>query len=305
MKKLFSLLSITILSAILIACGSKNPVLTIMVPSGSPALAQLYLQSDTEHYQIDIVNGSDPLVAAFGSGSHDVIFAPTNLGAKLYNAGTDYLFAGTIVWGNYYLVTKGDAVFDLSSLAGKTIVVFGQNQTSDVILRYILAENEISATLVYVDAVATAAAQFLHDETLIIMTAEPTLSVLAAEKSELDVIDLQVEYQQITGSDSYPQAGVFVKSTLADSFVEDLLADLADSIDRVNDDPTAAAQLAISLGYAFSEAVLFTAIPNSHLIFADAQDSRDRLEAYFEIIMAFNPALVGGALPDDAFYVGS
>jgi len=124
------------LSVLLFGCQKETDVLTIMVPSGSPALAQIYLQQNVEQYRVDVVNGADGLLYAFGSASHDVIFAPTNLGAKLYQSGMNYLFAGTVVWGNYYLIAKNQSTFDIASLEGKNVVVFGQNQTSDIILRY-------------------------------------------------------------------------------------------------------------------------------------------------------------------------
>jgi NitT/TauT family transport system substrate-binding protein len=274
-----------------------------MVPAGSPALSQLYVQADDSHYTVDVINGSDPLVAAFSSQSHDVIFAPTNLGAKLYNAGSsDYLFAGTIVWGNYYLVGKGQPSFTLASLAGKTITVFGQNSTSDIIMKYILAENGLSVTIEYVDAVATASAVFMADQTKIILSAEPSLSVLASKVADLQIIDIQAEYQKITGSDSYPQAGVFVRPDLDKTDVSRFLQDLADSIDQVNADPEEAATLATSFNYGFEEAVLVTAIGNSHLRFASATDSQAALEAYFTMILAGNAVQIGGKLPDHAFY---
>jgi NitT/TauT family transport system substrate-binding protein len=302
MKKILGFSLLILFSLLLTGCRGKTPVLTVMAPAGSPALSQLYIQQDSEHYRVDIVNGSDPLIAAFGSGSHDIIFAPTNLGAKLYNTGTGYRFAGTVVWGNYYLVAKGRDTFDLASLEGKTIVVFGQNSTSDIIVKYLLAENGITAILTYVDAVSTATAQFIGDESLIILTAEPSLSVLAARIPDLQVIDLQTEYETITGTDSYPQAGVFVKDSLATDLVIGFLSDLADSVDLVNANPEKAENLAISLEYGFSEGVLLSAIPNSHMAFVDAAGSKPALETYFTMILEYNGALVGNRLPDEDFY---
>lgn len=302
MKKMLTVFLMVLLSVSFIGCNA-SPEFSLMVPAGSPALAQLYVQEDDEHYTVDVINGSDPLIAAFSSKSHDVIFSPTNLGAKLYNVGSsDYLFAGTIVWGNYYLVGKGQSSFTLDSLAGKTIVVFGQNSTSDIIIKYILAENDVSVTIEYVDAVSTATAAFLADQSRIILSAEPSLSVLSSKVTDLQIIDLQAEYQKITGSDSYPQAGVFVRPDLDKADVTNFLKDLADSIEKVNADPEEAAALATSFEYGFEESVLVSAIGNSHLNFVSAAESQDALEAYFTMILASNPAQVGGKLPDQDFY---
>ncbi len=301
MKKLFALVVIFLMAGTLSACQSKE-TLSVMVPSGSPALAQLYLEDNTDDYSVDVVQGADPLVAAFGSKSHDFIFAPTNLGAKLYKNSPDYIFIASVVFGNYYLVTASDSTFDLASLDNGEITVFGANSTGDIILRYILSEAEINVTITYVDSVATASSLFIANNSLVILSAEPSLSVLLNANSEIDVIDLQEEYQTLTGEDSYPQAGVFAKSTLKKSVINNFLDDLEASITSVNANPAAAALLATSLGYTFGETVLQTAIPNSHLGFLSAQDSKTDLEAYFNVIISMNSALIGGALPEEAFY---
>lgn len=303
------LLFLGVLAWILAAVGCATdttvttPVISVMVPAGSPALAQLYVQNDPAHYDVDVINGSDPLVAAFASGSHDVIFAPTNLGAKLFNdGGASYQFGGTVVWGNYYLVGKGHDVFDLESMNGQTVVVFGQNQTSDIILQYLFMQNDIIATVTYVDSVATATAQFLADDSLIILSAEPSLSTLAASVADLQVIDLQEEYAEITGSDSYPQAGVFFKAGLEKSLANAFLSDLSHSVEMVNGSPEEATTVAVSLGYSYSYSILVSAIPNSHLNVIGANESRAALETYFTMILGWNGALVGNRLPEDEFY---
>jgi len=199
-------------------------------------------------------------------------------------------------------VTSSDSTFDLASLDDGEITVFGANSTGDIILRYILSEAGINVTITYVDSVATASALFIANNSLVILSAEPSLSVLLNANPEIDVIDLQEEYQMLTGEDSYPQAGVFAKSTLKKSVINDFLDDLEASITNVNTDPTAAAQLATTLGYTFGETVLATAIPNSHLGFMSAQDSKADLEMYFNVIISMNSALIGGALPEEDFY---
>lgn len=300
MKKILTIIMIMIVSISITACNNSEP-LTVMAPNGAPAFAQLFVQDDEENYTVDIVNGVDPLVAAFGSGSHDFIFAPTNLGAKLYNSGIEYKFIAAITFGNYYLVSMEDN-FTLESLEGKEIVVFGQNATSDIVLKYILEENDITATLTYVDSVATANAAFIADNTKIIMSAEPLLSVLAINVSGFNTIDLQTKYQEITGESSYPQAGVFAKTSLSSRQIRNFLNDLEDSVEKVNTDLDSTVAKAAELEYTFPEAVIRSAIPNSNIDFIAASDVRNDLESYFSIILTMNGALIGDKLPDDDFY---
>lgn len=273
----------------------------MMVPFGSPQLSQLYLQA-SDRYEVDIVQGPDLLVSAFGSGSHDVIFAPTNLGARLIQEGSPYQLAAVVVWGNLYLASIEEEINDLMDLEGKTIHVFGQNQTSDVIIRFVLQQSGITSNLVYIDSVATAQGLLIAGEADIIMTAEPSLSVLMSNYPGLHTIDIQAAYQSLTGSTSYPQAGVFIKDDMGASSIERLLSDLEQSIETTLDDIDATAQLAVDLGMSLAVDVLIQAIPNSHLMYQNAMDSKSAIEGYFQLILDINPNLIGGQLPDDDFY---
>jgi NitT/TauT family transport system substrate-binding protein len=192
--------------------------------------------------------------------------------------------------------------FTIESLDGKEIVVFGQNATSDIVLRYVLEENDINATFSYVGSVGEANAQFILDNDIIILSAEPLLSILANSVSGFNTIDLQAEYQEITGEASYPQAGVFAKASLENRYVRDFLNALEDSVDSVNNDLDAAVAKAVELEYSFPESVLRAAIPNSNIGYESAADVREDLEAYFNIILDMNGALIGNQLPDDDFY---
>ncbi|MBU1145634.1 MAG: hypothetical protein KJ971_07245 [Firmicutes bacterium] len=302
MRKIVSFIVLFLFGFLLFGCQEDIGVLSVMTPSGAPALAQMYVQEEAENYLVDVVVGADPLVAAFGSGSHDFIFAPTNLGAKLFQSNQDYIFLAAITFGNYYLITVQDSTFTMSDLEGKEIIVFGQNQTSDIIIQFLLNSLEIDCTITYVDSVATATASFIADSSKIIMIAEPSLSVLTAQISNIDIIDLQAEYQTITGDNSYPQAGVFGKASLSKNAINTFLNDLEASIESVNDDVEAAATLAVDLEFGFPYAVLVNAIPNSHLGFVSAQDAKTSLETYFNLILEINPGLIGNVLPSTEFY---
>lgn len=279
-----------------------DTIYSVIVPNGGPAIAQMYLQNQPDKYSVDVVNGPDPLVAAFGSKSHDFIFTGTNLGAKFYANSPDYLFIAVFTLGNSYLVTQSDDPFTISSLEGKEIVAFGQNSTPDIVLRYILEQNNINCTIRYVDSVASATAEWIADHSKIILIAEPSLSILSGSNPGLDIIDLQTEYTNASGLDSYPQAGVFARTTLSNAAIDQFLADLESSINTVNTSVSASAQLGEDLGFGFSKSVLEASIPNNHLQFISALDARTNLEAYFSIIMDINPVLIGGALPQDSFY---
>lgn len=313
MKKIIGLLLVAILTFTMSGCV-KDPEqieLKIMVPLGSPALAQTYMEhthpniGDHVTYEVQVVSGTDPLVAAFASGSHDIIFAPTNLGAKLYQTGVEYKFAATVVTGNLYLATGTDETFDFASLEGKEILVFGQNATPDIILQTILADQEYTnpPTLTYVDSAGSANAALVADPTKIVLLAEPVLSVADMNIDNLATINLQDAWRNLTNSGSYPQAGIFIKDGTNQDAVDAYLREVQISITSTLENPGDVAQMASDLEYGFPVPVLTSAISRSGLEFITAKDSKDSLEEYFNYILILNGALIGSELPNNAFYL--
>ena len=49
-------------------------------------------------------------------------------------------------------------------------------------------------------------------------------------------------------------------------------------------------------------AVVETAIPNMGLTFKSAQDAREELDTFYQLLNDFDPSMIGGALPDDGLY---
>ncbi|MBU1141819.1 MAG: hypothetical protein KKG64_04770, partial [Firmicutes bacterium] len=219
MKKLLMIILFT--TIILTGC-SKAETITMIVPFGGPEIAVLYLEA-SDNYEIDIVQGPDPLVAAFGSRTYDAIFAGSNLGAIMYNSRPEYILLATIVWGSTFIVST-TSIDDMDSLEGKDIIAFGQNSTPDIILKYLLDSYDVTASITYVDSVASAAALFIADPTKIVLTAEPVLSNIKAAVADVNVLDLQTIYGEVSDSDSYPQASVFIKFDLPKSKIDQLIA---------------------------------------------------------------------------------
>ena len=314
MKKITILILSLFIFTSLVGCKNNDnkTELNIIVPLGSPALAQTYNESnlpsigENVSYTIDVVVGSEPLVAAFGSGSYDIIYAPTNLGAKLISSGLDYKFAATVVFGNLYLATGNDTELTMESLDGKNITVFGQSATPEIILNTVLSEYvyDVQPTFTFVDSASQSLADLIADNSKIVLLAEPMLSVasLPSNVPNIESLSLQDEWGKMTDSTSYPQAGIFVKSTLDKDIVDSYLSKIEESINYASTNTDDLAQLAVDLEYGFPLQVLKGAIPRSGLMYMSALDSKTAIELYFTKIMDFNSNLIGGSLPDSEFY---
>ncbi len=313
MKKIISIL--TVLSVVLLsACSDKSEPVNakIITPFGGPAMTQIKIMKEQpvlleeSTYEIEVVVGADPLVAAFTSKSHDIIIAPTNLGAKLYNAGGDYQLAAVIAWGANYLVST-DGPITIADLKGKEIVAFGKNATPDVVLTSILKEAGVydDVTIRYVNSVSDVQVELLTGKATIGLLAEPILTVTKTKK-ELTVIDLQEEWAKISGEKLIPQAGIFVSKDLVvknKKFVDAYLNACKEAIDFANTEGDKLAEYANDIEFGLPGAIVKKAAMGSNLKFASAIDSQASIELYFKEIIDLNPKLIGEKLPDASFYL--
>jgi len=94
MKKLFNVLSILLLITLLISCGKKDDYkLSIVAPSGAPAIAIANIAyNQKDDYSLEINKTADVLQASFLAAEKDIIIAPINLGATMYNKNGNYVF---------------------------------------------------------------------------------------------------------------------------------------------------------------------------------------------------------------------
>ena len=80
------------------------------------------------------------------------------------------------------------------------------------------------------------------------------------------------------------------------------LALYRESVSFVNDKPQEAAKDIVAAGILPSEALAEKAIPLSHIVDVTGEEMKAQLAPLFEILLAANPASVGGKLPDADFY---
>lgn len=309
MKKILKFIYIfVVLFSMLFITGcidDSSKKVSVIVPTGTPSLGIANVLNDKTLVDANIVSGSDPLIAAFTNASYDVVVAPVNLGAKLYNANENfsYILYKTIVWGNYYLVSN-EEIATLESLEGKTVLVFGKNSTPDVVLRTLISAKNINVNLEYVDDVATANSYLLSGKADIIVSAEPSLTKMSANKN-FYTLDLQKQWQQLTGSYSLPQAGIFIKKDSKDEkYLKTVLDKMIESVQMAQTKPNVLIASAVSVDENLAkigEETLQKAIGNCNLRVEETD--KEAIEFYFsQVIQLGIGATVGGKLPDEAFY---
>ncbi|MDY0211094.1 MAG: hypothetical protein RBQ91_06810 [Acholeplasma sp.] len=297
MPKLIKRVNLAIMIVMVLALfGCKKSTLSMLSPSGSPEYAIAYFEQDSK-YEKTIVSGAEALIAGFNETGYDIIFAPTNLGAKLYHAKPVYQLIGVLTWGNYYLIS--DHSIDLESLDEIEVIAFGEKQIPEFILSLILSDYDIDYEVQYLDSLASVSSAFLLDSSKVYLVAEPSLSILKTKKS-LTYIDLQLEYQRITNTTGYPQAGVFAHKDLSDKTLNQFKEDLDNAIKSLKTDPNAYEVLK-ACGISIDESIYQEAVFRSNIDFKESSLVKEALNRFYELIITFNDHFLG-QLPDESFY---
>lgn len=238
--------------------GNGNDVtLTFAAPEGTPALAIARLITDNKsisgkNVNYKIVNPSN-IAKEMQAGLSDIVIMPVNAGATLINKGADYKLVSVAVDGSLYLVGKSETATTLTidEIRGKRIACIGQQGVPGLVFRYILKANNISIvddvknlndTSVYVQY----AGDGLQAKTAVenksvdyAVVGEPAATTFKMKFGFNAQMDLQAEYKKVSGKETYPQAGIFVTSSLSSdtAFMDALFAALKASKEWVKNNP--------------------------------------------------------------------
>lgn len=213
MKKLIIILT---LALGLVACApAKEYTFSWLSPKGAPSVALIPSLKEAVD-TVELVDGTDVISAALIQGDKDVIVAPLNLGAKLIQAGdAQYTLLAVVTWGNLYIVKDVTVPFsDKMDLA-----MFGSKAVPELVLNKVADTLDFTFTKVPFNAVADVKGQLVSKAYAMGLLAEPvataTIAAAKAQGITLSVVaDLQLAWKDKTGFDNYPQAAIFVKTSL-------------------------------------------------------------------------------------------
>lgn len=240
--------------------GNGNDVkLTFAAPEGTPALAIARLITDNKsisgkNVNYKIVNPSN-IAKEMQAGLSDLVIMPVNAGATLINKGADYKLVSVAVDGSLYLVGKigkseTATTLTIDDIKGKKIACIGQQGVPGLVFRYILKANNISIVdspenvtensvyIKYASDGAQARAAVENGSVNYAVVGEPAATTFKTKGFNAQM-DLQAEYKNVSGKETYPQAGIFVKSSLASdtAFMDALFAALKASKEWVKNNP--------------------------------------------------------------------
>lgn len=264
---------------------------------------------DGKQAEYELLAAPDAMVAELAKGTYDIACLPLTTAANLFNKGTDYRLVGICTWGNMYIVSTDATITSLADLSGKTISVSQQGATPDVILRYALAQADLTkkVTIDYtLTAHADLAASVISGQTAIALMPEPFVSNIMAKNSAVQiVVDIQQVWATTTGGEPYiPVSAIVVKGSFADAnpdaVAEFITAQRASAQYTTNVNELA--NLAEKHGVTLPATAIINGTPRCNIFFKDTAEARTEIDSYFNIILGFSPTDIGGVMPSEAFF---
>ena len=309
MKKIISILLVLFVSVFAFGCKEKEKTY-LLTPEGIPLVA---IGGVVSKFEVTTTPGPQVLQSELVQDNYDVIVAPVTLGAQLSIKGSiNYKIAGLITFDNMYIVSKKNITLNsINDLNGKTIYAYGQNQPSDIMLKYALEKSGVTCTIEYADSVSTVVSSyFLPGNADYALVAEPYLSKIK-QKVEVNVIDVASVLRNLSeGSVEFiPQAAIYVYKELSKSQIKKILKVIEDNIAALNKDNSAYAKLLLEqdsnlypLFTNLGEDVLSGVCLNAGINYLKAYDNKDKLEEFFGIVDKANKNLFNGQVPSEDFY---
>lgn len=314
-KKLAVLLVLVLLTGLLpvaaLCEAAPTRVIGLIGPTGI-SLAPMIAEADPA-YAFSLVAAPEELVGTVVSGNYDIAALPTNTAALLYQKteGATMLLAINTL-GVLYVLEKGDSVQTAADLAGKQIMLSGQGAVPEYALSYILAAHGIQgAVLDYKSEHNEVSALAAAGKADLVMLPQPMALALQMKEPAFRVaLDITAAFEEAAALQGKEGAQLsmgclVVRKGYAEQHPEQLKAFLdayQESVRFVKAEPVEAAKDVVAAGIMPSEPVAVAAIPLCHIVYVAGEEMQPKLAPLFEILYAFNPASVGGALPDAAFY---
>lgn len=291
----------------------------LMVMSGPTGVGAAKLMADHEAADempviasAEVVADNEAVKNALINGDADIAAVATNMAATLANktdGGIQVLAINTL--GVLYILEKGETVQTMADLKGKTVYATGQGANPEYILNYLLNENGVTPEEVDIQWMTAqeVVAKMTTEENAICMLPVPAATtVMMKAEGVRQAISLSEEWDKL-GNGALAQGCIVARTEFVEqnpNVVASFLKAYEKSINYMNDEANLedAAALVARYEITANAQIAAKAIPQCNLTFVTGQEMKDILVQFYDVLFQANPAAVGGAMPDDAFYYG-
>lgn len=295
-------------------------------PTGMGA-AKLMWEDEQEKTQLDytfqIFASNDQVTAALKNKEVDIAAIATNVAANYYNKTDGSIQLAAInTYGVLKILQNGEeaTLNSLADLEGETLYATGKGANPEFVLNYLLTESgldpETDVDIQWVTPEEVTQA-ILSGETEYAMLPVPAATAAMAKgKGSVQLaLDLNQVWEEVGAEGQLTMGGVVVRTEFAQEnpeLVQQFLKEYEASINYMSDPNSLTVsgeenpgQLLEKYEIVPSAAIGEKALPQANLTFvAGADQLRDGIQGYYEVLFAADPNSIGGGIPDDNFYFG-
>lgn len=256
----------------------------------------------------------DEMRAAVASGSMGAVVMPSYAAANLHNRGLGLGLLDVLTTGLLYVVSKDETLKSVAGLKGKVLALPFKNDMPDFVMARLLAKAGLGqgdVVLEYTASPPEAVQLLLTGRVDAALLSEPAATgvIIKAKSMFMTIhraIDVQAEWQAVAGTSEIPQAGLAltaeVQQALGKAGTEGLQKAIEAALADALADPAAASD-AVADALGFPAEIIAASFPTSHLSAIPASAARKNLEGFYGVLAEANPAIIGGKLPGDGFYL--
>ena len=261
----------------------------------------------------------DQLRAMILNNEVDFVAVPTNVGAILYNKKQPIKLLNISVWGILKILTRDKNVKTLADLKGKELIVPWRGDMPDIVLRAVLKQkgftnNDIKIS--YVSNPMDAAKQLIMRKADNILLPEPASSMVLRKTKSFPVkivaptvfrsIDIEKEWGEAYKREGkLPLAGMAVVGNMIENKKAIALfeKEYVKAMDWYKTHPKEAGELSAKYVTMFTADAFTDSIGFTQLEVKNAREVKDEIDFFFNVLKDDNPKTIGGAIPDDNFYI--
>ena len=340
MKKLLKIMSLVLVLVMafgLTACGGETdtasstpstdtssvadtytPVdMTVACMTGPTGIGMAKLMADSEakttanNYTFTVASAATEINAKFIKGEINIASVPTNVAATLYNKTNGKVrMLAVNTYGVLSILEKGDTIKSIADLKGKTVYSTGKGQNPEFIFKHILRENgldpEKDVTINFVSS-EELVAKLISGEAEIGLAPEPAATTVMVKNQALKrVLSINDEWAKVSDSQLMMGCVIAMDSYIKENpkAVEKFLEEYSASIEFAKTKVDEAAKHCATYKITASEAIAKKAIPTCNLCYVTANDMKNNVNAYYDVLFAGDPNSIGGAKPqDDLYYI--
>lgn len=298
------------------AAQAEPMTLRLGVPKAPPTLPILRMMDsgalgENVTLELDVWDAPEQLIAMVQDGDHDLFAFPLTVVSKLCNKGLDVRLTNVNTWGVTYFVTTAPDLTQWSQLENKTVYIPLQSSPPDALTQFFLDEAGLTPgeNVEVVYSTTSEIAQMLSAGTIEYATLiEPQVTAAMMNNENVRVaFSFEEEWKRVKNDDSIvPNAGFGTTQAFIDAnpgFMESFEAAYEEALNWVLENPAEAGKLAEEhLG--LKAALVEKAIPNMGLIYKSAPDAKADLDGFYQLLLDFDPEMIGGSMPDETMYYG-